>query len=369
MSKKNPIQHFIELNIQTKYEQLLKVDILHDFFNDGLAKNLEILPDNQTKLRLKQYQLKSAQEGSGLTIGYGQSLTTGSPLNDLNSPLKLTFWIKINDPNFLNYTNIPFEFGDYVYHFTNRSNDKIDDEHANLSSDEFVRETDRLPLSGAILDYRFSEPMEDVTVEVANELGEIVFERKYRGEVSVCTINLAEEPAGKYTLMIDGLEEFSFYVSPEGVRGVFGVIDIYIDPNDKTAFSLFENGKPVVKKMFNIHFQSRAVRWKYICMDMNQNNPQHSEFEIYDNSKSNKEQKFTDAQLQILENGSKAFVIYTDNPINFKELQSQKFKLRTMRGKNAVEWITDLPCASARTMLKTENTSKKEFISEMFIYL
>ena len=120
MSKKNPIQHLIELNIQTKYEQLLKVKVLHDYFIDGAVKNLEIFPDNETKLRLKQYNLKSAQEVSVLVVVFGQTTTVGPAIADLKSPLKLSFWIKINDPLFLNYTKIQFELADYIYHFTNR---------------------------------------------------------------------------------------------------------------------------------------------------------------------------------------------------------------------------------------------------------
>jgi len=368
MSKKTPIQHLIELKIQTKYEQLLKVNVLHDYFIEGVAKNVEIFPDSFTKMRLKQYQLKSVQEGSSLIIGYGITVI-GSAIGQLTEPLKLSFWVKINDSNFLNYTNIPYTFGDYIYHFTNRANDKMDDENSNLSSDEFVRETDRLPLAAAVLDYRFDEPMEDVAVEVVNELGQTVFERQYKGETSVCTLNLSQEPAGKYTLLLDGMEEFSFYLSPEGIRNVFAVIDIYIDPKDTSPFSLFEEEKLVKCKNFKIHFQARATKWKYIFMETNPNNPQHASYEIYDNAKATKEQKFSEVQNVVLENGSKAVIFDTLTPIPFREIQEQKFKLKTLRGKSGVEWVTDLPCASAKFMLKTENNSKKDFFSELLVYL
>lgn len=369
MSNKNPIQHLIELNIQTKYEQLLKVKVLHDFFIDGAAKNIEIYPDSQTKLRLKQYNLKSSQEGSNLVIGFGQTAMVGPAILDLKMPLKLSFWIKVNDPNFLNYTDIPYEFGDYIYHFTNRINDKLEDEYANLSSDEFVGSNDRLPVAGAILDYRLSEPMDNLQVEVINELGEVVFERQYKGSTSVCSLNLSQEPAGKYTLVLDGLEEFSFYLAPEGVKNIFGVIDLYIDPNDNSPFSLFDNGEPIKKKEFKIHFQTRAVKWKYIVMETNPNNPQHSDYEIYDNSQGAEEVEFSDAEDVLMESGIKAIVFWTENPIPFREVQEQKFKLRTLRGKSGVEWITDLASASAKMMLKTEKSSKNDFFSEILVYL
>jgi hypothetical protein len=369
MAKKNPIQHLIELNIQTKYSLLMKVNFLHDYFIEGALKNIEIVPDNMTKLMLKQYQLKAAQEGSALVLGYGKSVSDHSAIADLKNPIKLSFWVKINDPNFLNYTAIPFEFGNHIYHFTNRPNDKLEDEYGNLSSDEFVSESDRLPISGAVLDYRLDEAQENLMVEVANELGEIVFERRYKGMTSVCSLNLSQEPAGKYTLLLDGLEEFSFYVAPDGAKNIFGVVDIYIDPKDKSPFSLFENSQPVQKKQYNVHFRARAVKWKYIISETNANNPQHSEHEIYDNSKTEKEQKFTDAQNLVLDNGNKAVVFSTSTPVAFREIQEQKFKIKTLRGKSGVEWITDLPNASAKSMLKVENNSKKDFFSEIMVYL
>jgi hypothetical protein len=369
MAKKNPIQHLIELNIQTKYSLLLKVNFLHNYFIEGALKNIEIIPDNMTKIRMNQYHLKSAQEGSGLVVGYGKSVTNHSAIGDLKEPLKLTFWVKINDTNFLNYTAIPFEFGNHIYHFTNRANDKLEEEYGNLSSDQFVSVADRLPISGSVLDYRLEEAQENLLVEVANELGEIVFERQYKGMTSVCSLNLSQEPAGKYTLLLDGLEEFSFYVAPDGAKNVFGVVDIYVDPKDKSPFSLFENDLPVKKKEYNVHFKARAVKWKYIVCETNVNNPQHSEHEIYDNSKTDKEQKFTDAQNLVLENGNKAVVFITSTPVPFREIQEQKFKIRTLRGKSGVEWVTDLPNPLAKSMLKVENNSKKDFFSEIIVYL
>jgi hypothetical protein len=369
MSKKKPIQHLIELNIQTKYEQLMKVNFLHDYFIGGLLKDFEIFPDSLTTLRMKQYQLKAVQEGSGILVGYGETVSAGPAFANLNSPLKLTFWVKIKDQNFLNYTAIPFEYGNFIYHFTNRPNDKLEDEYSNLSSDQYVSESDRLPVSGAVLDYRLDEEQENLLVEVANELGEIVFERRYKGMTSVCSLNLSQEPAGKYTLLLDGLEEFSFYLAPEGTKNIFGVVDIYIDPKDNSPFSLFEDNLPVKRKEFKVHFRARAVKWKYIISETNANNPQHTEHEIYDNSKTNKEQKFSDAENVVLDNGNKAVIFTTATAVTFREIQEQRFKIKTLRGKSGVEWITDLPNPSAKFSLKVENNSKKDFFSEIMVYL
>lgn len=370
MGRQNPIQHLIELNLQTKYEQFFKVDILHDYFEGGLFPAIEIIPDKMTTLRLKQYQLKAACDGASLIVGFGSGTTAGPSIGQIDKPVKLSFWLKINDQNYLNYTNLPYEFGDYIYHFTNRDTDKIEDEFSNLSNDEFVQEMDRLALSGRMFDYRFEDPMDDVEVQVVNELGEVVFEQQLEGESSMCTVRLDDEDPGKYTLLLDGLDEFSFYLAGDGIKNMFGVIDIYIDKEDDGPFSLFtEDGAPVVKKDYNIHFKNRAVRWKYLFLETNMANPQHIEHEIYNSGKHSKNVNFTKAESVELDDGSMAVMIETEAPLPFLEKQEERFKLRTLRGKSKIEWVTDLPVPSAKDMLKVNINDKNDVFSEIIVYL
>jgi hypothetical protein len=62
-------------------------------------------------------------------------------------------------------------------------------------------------------------------------------------------------------------------------------------------------------------------------------------------------------------------VIWSENPIPFIQQQKQKFKLKTKRGKSGVEWILDLPCASALGNLKVNLFDKSEVYSEIIVYL
>jgi hypothetical protein len=370
MGRQDPIQHLIELNLQTKYEQFFKVDVRHDYFEGGMFPAIEIIPDKMTKVRLKQYQLKAACDGPSLIVGFGSASSTGPSIAQIDKPVKLSFWLKINDQDFLNYTNVPYEFGDYIYHFTNRDEDKIEDEFANLSNSQYVEEMDRLPLTGRMFDYRFEDPMDDVEVQVTNELGEVVFEQQMEGEATMCTIRLDDADPGKYTLLLDGLDEFSFYLAGDGIRNMFGVIDIYIDKEDDGEFSLFtEDGNPVLKKDFNIHFKNRAVRWKYLFLETNMANPQHIEHEIYNSGKSGGDVKFTKAEEVELDDGSMAVMIETEGPVPFKEKQEERFKLRSLRGKSKIEWVTDLPVPSAKSMLKVNINDKNDVFSEIIVYL
>lgn len=368
MNNNNPSQHFIELNIQSKYEQLLKVKFQHDYFSDKALKNLEIIPDELTKIRLKQLQLKYVQEGSTLTLGYGKTTSIGPLVNEIRERTKLTFWIKIKDANFLNYTSLPFELGNQIYHFTNLCTDKME-EQMNLSSDLFVHGRDRIPVSGPVFDYRFSEALESPKIELIDEFGHSVFDRECKGSTSVCTINLTQNPSGKYSLLVDGLEEFSFYMTTNLQHNIFGVVDLYLDPNDLSAYSIFENKLPKSNLEYFVHFQNRAVQWKYLIIESNQYNPQHKDHSIVDFGKGEQRFEFSEAEKIILNNQTEAYLIRSKSAIPFQENQHQQFKLKTLRGKNEMEWTTDLPNASAREMLKTENNSKKDFFSEILIYL
>lgn len=369
MSTKKPTQHLIELNLQSKYQQLLKVEFIHEYFALGKLKNFEIVPDRLTQIRLKQYQLKAIVEGSTLLIGFGETGPTGSPLKSLKEPMKLSFLLSIQDTDFLNYTELPYEFGDFIYHLTNRTEDKLDEESMSLSADYYVRKLDRLPLSGPMFEYRFQEPQsDDIELTVRNQEGQIVFDKQLHSGQQSCFIQLTDEPAGKYCLELDGLEEMSFYMSPDSPKKVFACIDFYFDPKENGAYALLEEGQPVVKKDFFVRFQSRSVFWKYIFHEMNPAITQHMDFDLYciNNAVA---PVFEGPDIFLEDQGSKQLVFTSVEAIPFQENQSLRYKLKTLKGRNQVESILDLPIPSAKGILKKENNGNHDFISEILLYL
>lgn len=367
--RRNPMEHHMLLNIQTRYNQLLNIAILHDYFDEQICKDVVLSPTSDTVFRLKQTQLKTAFEGNNLLIGYGETVSGGPALESLEKPLKLSFWIKVEDAFFLNYTGLPYEFGDYIYHFTNRAEDKIEDEVGNLSNDELVSEMDRLPIEGPVFRYEFDEEEEDAEIEVVDELGQSYFFLEQEGENAHVDVVMPDAPAGKYILQLDGLEEYTFYLAPEGTAGIWGVVDVYIDKEDDSPYRFFDGeGKLLPKRDYNIHFPARSLPWHYYIVEMSEDK-QHKGHEAYDNGRAGETVDFEEAEEVEMPSGEMAILVKTSEPVPFKEKQLSRFKLRTKRGKNGIEWITDLPNHSAKSILKTDFNVEDAVFSEIIVYL
>ena len=97
----------------------------------------------------------------------------------------------------------------------------------------------------------------------------------------------------------------------------------------------------------------------------------HTDPLVYDTNKSEgyTPMNFEDPVTEALDGGKEVFKVWSSEPISFKELQQEKFKLKTKRGKSGVEWIVQLPCASALGNLKVNLLDKSEVYSELIVYL
>jgi hypothetical protein len=182
-------------------------------------------------------------------------------------------------------------------------------------------------------------------------------------------INLLGEPEGKYTLLIDGLEEYSFYLY-SALKKVFGAIDIIVDKDELGDYSFFDAEGNVIVQDYNIHFKNRSVRWRYLLIEQNPEK-QHSDHQIYDGVRKTNHSKieFGEAEEEMGVDGNMMVSIWSEEPIPFKQSQLQQFKLKTKRGRNGVESMMDLPLATYKNDLKTNFFDPDEVYSELIVYL
>ena len=71
----------------------------------------------------------------------------------------------------------------------------------------------------------------------------------------------------------------------------------------------------------------------------------------------------------VMDDGSMMHSIWTSEAIPFSEFQAEQFKLKTKRGRSGVDWVTDLPTASAQNHLKVNFEDQDEIYSELLVYL
>jgi hypothetical protein len=361
----------MKLELLAQFQELLEFEIKHDFFNAGVFPRgkINLKPTEGTLKELSRNGLQYRSMPSGFLLGYA-STDSYTPIEDIEKPVHLSILMDIDDSRFLNYTDLPFEFDDNkVFYFNNRSLDKDDTEHKNLSLDQYVTPEDKVEICSSVIIYDFDEEQFGTEVQVVNALDEIVFEEILDDGAVSCEISLINEPEGKYSILVDGLEEKSFFLYT-GMKKLFGVIDIIIDKDDFSDYALFNDEGALIKQTYNIRFAARSVRWQYVLIE-NGNDQMHKDPLIYDTNKSEgyTPMEFEDSETDALDGGKEVFRVWSSDPIPFKELQQEKFKLKTKRGKSGVEWIVQLPCASALGNLKVNLLDKSEVYSELIVYL
>jgi len=357
------------LSFINQYHALLKVGLLHDFFSSGVFNKVRVRPTPSTQEIFERNNMQFRPETNGFMIGYAAS-EAYSPIKDLKGTMLLSFYLEHDDPNFYNYTDLPFEFDDdTIFYFDNKALEKETTDFNNLSIGQYVTEEDKIDITAPLIQHDFDDPQEDTEIEVVNAAEEVVFEMEVTGGRETAHINLTGQPEGKYTLLIDGLEEYSFYLYT-GMKKVFGAIDIIIDKDEIGEYAFFDDEGNVEVQEYNIHFKTRSVRWKYLLIETG-DKQMHTDHEVYDSSKSKDHQivEFEEAQEEELDSGKPIHTVWSETQIPLRERQPEQFKLKTRRGRNGVEWITDLPCASAKEQLKINSLNENEVFSELIVYL
>ncbi len=370
MPIKQPLNpQLISLDISSRHLEICDVHCFHDYFKDKNWGNIEIVPSNETKDMLKGMHLIFQTTKKGFVLGY-RSAPEIPHFSRMAEPVQLTFWLKVNDPAFLNYSDLPYEMNSDIYYFNNIAKNKMEEDKKSLAIYNEVCSEDRVQIGGHSFKFEFIETLTNALVQVHNEIGVVVFERKFEGAADFIHINISGEPPGRYHLSLNEMPEFSFYLTPVALTRTFGVIDLYFDRNDNSGYSFFDmNGDPI-RQTYSLHVKNRAVKWKYFIVE-NGNIPQHVDYQVFDSRRNKGDDlvQFDEPEEVILETGAKAVQISTTNELPFFENPDEKFKLRTKKGKAKVDWITDLPCASPKNPFKSNPDDKYELYAELLVYL
>ncbi len=359
----------MKLSFMSKYYELLKVKVLHDYFSAGVLSKMIIRPTPATIEFFARNTIQFRGEAGGFTLGYAAT-ESFNPIKDLDKPVSLSFFLEMTDSKFFNYTDLPFDLDDTtIFYFNNKALEKDTTEKRNLSIDAFVEQQDKIDILAPLFQHRFDEPQDGVQVQVMNAVEEIVYEYNANGGVMSVPVNLSGYPEGKYSLLVDGFEEYSFYLYA-GLKRVFGAIDIVLDKDDIGDYAFYTDEGEVVKQEYVIHFKQRSVRWKYLFVETG-SEQMHFEHDVYDANRSRDYQEvyFENAEEEHMEDGRTIQTVWSSGPIPFSEVQPQDFKLKTRKGKAGIEWVTELPCASAKNDLKVNGLDKEEVYSELIVYL
>ena len=110
-----------QIKYTSNYKKILTVEIMHDYFENGLCSSFEINPSSNTRNILKDYGiiLRKIINGFVLISNRDERFTGIS----FNGPIQLTFKLTNNDPLFFNYTDLNLEGGtNFLFQNNNKTN-------------------------------------------------------------------------------------------------------------------------------------------------------------------------------------------------------------------------------------------------------
>ena len=125
----------------SRFFKLLNVRFYHNFFKNNLLKGLTFTADDETSKLLNNYEILFKPIENGFTL-----ISKSDPKFESISfaqELKLNFYFKVNNPNFINITDIPYTNSQKLFFKNNQdySNEK-------LHSSFFVDQSNIFPSEG-----------------------------------------------------------------------------------------------------------------------------------------------------------------------------------------------------------------------------
>lgn len=267
------------------YTRLYNLSIRHDYYKDGLAKGVSLLPSADTARLLKGGRMLFKTIPKGITVLYRTEDDETTPFVDLGKDVRLTFELSLANKNqFLNITNLDesptrkYSSSNILY-FKNdpasASTDPSAPEELNFELLDFIQ--------GRLFTYGFSlsgSPAQ-VLFRVYNESNTLVSIGKnvdgtpwnttltldkLSNDTYNQQIDLRDQPKGRYKITVRNttdtttLHEKEVYLDEDMAgKNINGIVDIIYNTAEDHIYSDTEE--------YAIQFNRKRSFWKYLVVN------------------------------------------------------------------------------------------------------
>jgi hypothetical protein len=303
------------------YETVFTVEVLNDYFASLQCTALDVIPTDDTYSLLKGQQMLCKTIGNKFIV-INKIDSNGKPFIALDKTAKLRFVVAINDPDFINYTNVNYHpLTPAKYYFTNlnqtksgpvlylnKSVAKYDNTQTysigDLAADntgnifeaakksdnankhaltdtaywqpkmkaQFVNNDDSLLFTGSnyiatataatdftINIYGLNTSTNIYDLLVRNE------KQQYNSAQTSVPVDLSGLAYGKYKISVNAGDSFVYYDDIAVKQNILGVIEIFNHLPPANAFSLFYNTGVAKQNTFTLRFANRSAIWRYFA--------------------------------------------------------------------------------------------------------
>jgi hypothetical protein len=310
--------------IDINFGNLFTVELLHSYYKDQLCPDFNISVSNQTANFLGGHRIITRQHFNQLITGVNciNNITPPKPFTPIDAGAQFTFFMQLNNPVFFNYTNLTSTAPGKIYYFTNRNNNvsngksflsgkigtynaantyapgdlavngsgtvyraigsskpgnTFDLSHTDhwmaIDNNQYLTDKDALQWLPSVSVYQLGALQSSVSISVLGyDMGAATYTQSvfsktiaFANPVSSFTLDLSSLQPGKYSLTINGIQQW-IYINDELANGkIFAVIDIFNDAAPASCNLLDGSGALLnPAPHYSICFLNRATIWKYI---------------------------------------------------------------------------------------------------------
>ncbi|MBE9013434.1 hypothetical protein IQ250_24890 [Pseudanabaenaceae cyanobacterium LEGE 13415] len=252
------------------YKKVLDLELWHDYYlgqrnldqslpdNYDISDILALVPTPECTRILQNLHWRFRPQPRGATL-FAEVIQVKPGVFQtqipVDRPYLLLFWLRVRDPRFANFTNLPFTAQDRaLYYFSSRSGTQ-------QGTTLFL--TQALPSYGRNQSYQMGQ-----LVTHQNQTWEAI-----RDRTSTTDEPNPEDwealPMSQYVSQQDQRflpEQPSTSISPEASANRWGAVEIVLQPRQSSPFSLLqlEQGQTLIRpKTFVIRFKNRSTYWRY----------------------------------------------------------------------------------------------------------
>jgi len=273
-------------NVAYKYVVMASVSVLQPFYVDGIARKSDVGPELDFELyptaecvdtmrRLDLLFRKSDRVGGVTLLARVLGKTAGG--DDLlrfppTSADKLTFWMRLRNPNVLNFDDLPTAFdAASLYYFTNQRTDAAaprGDLHLTRGAAGVSGDQDRLERSTENYSFHHDAEVAPGTAKVKHLLtGLEVLPSAIVNQAgkSDLVFDLHSLPVGGCELAIGGAVKDVFYFAPSSEPQEFGLVELALASSLTANYRMVEPDRSLTSARpgYSIHFANRKTRWRY----------------------------------------------------------------------------------------------------------
>ncbi|MEL6865371.1 MAG: hypothetical protein AAFP19_13175 [Bacteroidota bacterium] len=262
------------------YAKLFEVRILHTYYSENQSPDFELVPTQKSVQILRNLRLKMRPLNNGLAV-YAPISNSDLLLEfpfELTDQIVFSFELKLTNPHFLNFTNLPLDLANnIIYYLTNKNtNSRVVTDFGTDSllllcnaAEEFVSDADHIILRPKNFKHIFASPVNNFKFEVDGNPIDDPYTTSIKTEEAneEYDLDLSGISDGRHSLTTDTSTE-EIYLSNEVARSSpFGLVEIFHNSDIDSSYRFVNADKEIEAKTYYLTFDQRETIWRYIFSD------------------------------------------------------------------------------------------------------